>query len=98
MKILENEVVGRLHTHTHAPDSAEYEAAAAAVAQIKVRAERSQETSHQLVSRAVVGLSAEAATKMSSLHHLRRSIRRRRQRANVALPLPLNAQELVSEE
>ena len=96
MKILENEVVGRLHTHTHAPDSAEYEAAA--VAQIKVRAERSQETSHQLVSRAVVGLSAEAATKMSSLHHLRRSIRRRRQRANVALPLPLNAQELVSEE
>jgi hypothetical protein len=94
VKVLGNQIVGRLHEHTHGPDPARREVLRA-VQQMKTRAEETEETPQQIITQSVSTITRDAAAKLPTVHHLRRDIRRVRQRANNPIPVPLTAEELV---
>ena len=89
-----NEVVGRLHNHTHAPSKAKIEAART-IQRVNMRAIDTEETPQQILSEACGTIDEETGANLPPIRHLRRNIRRHRQRLSRSRPLPLNTQELV---
>ena len=94
VKVFGNQVVGRLHEHTHGPDPTRSEVIRA-VQEMKTRAEDTEETPQQIITQSVSTISRDAAARLPTVHHLRRDIRRVRQRANNPIPVPLAAEDLV---
>ena len=90
VKVLGDEIVGRTHEHTHAPDGRKVEAKRAAQ-EIRQRAEDTRETPQQLITAAVGMLSQGASTQLPAVRTMRRNIRRYRQAAGATPPLPESA-------
>ena len=70
-----NEVVGRLHTHTHAPSKAKIEASKT-IQRVNIRAINTEETPQQTLSEACGTIDEEMAANLPPIHQLRRNIRR----------------------
>ncbi|XP_068245328.1 uncharacterized protein [Palaemon carinicauda] len=92
--IQRSEVVGTLHNHTHAPSKGKIDAAKT-IQRVNMRAISTKETAQQILSEACRSIDEETRANLPPIHHLRRNIRRHRQRLSRSRPLSLNAQELV---
>ena len=90
----QSEVVGRLHSHTHAPSQAKI-IAEKTVQKVKKRAIETEETPQVILSEACSTIDEETGATLPPIHHLRRNIRRHRQHLSLSRPLPLNTRELV---
>ncbi|XP_068243898.1 M protein, serotype 5-like [Palaemon carinicauda] len=89
-----SEVVGTFHNHTHEPSKAKIDAAKT-IQRVNMRAISTEGTVQQILSEACGSIDEETGANLPPIHHLRRYIRRHRQRLSRSRPLPLNAQELV---
>jgi len=87
IKVKNDVVVGSLHEHTHAPDSARCE-----VLQVRQnitkRAVETEETPQQILGREMQNLSEGASVQMVPIQHLRLQVRRKRQAIHAPQPLP----------
>ena len=79
--------------HNHAADAASVDAAKV-VMDAKEKALTSQDSGHQIVAQATVGISTAVAAKLPQPSSWKRSLRRARQTADVALPNPQSRTEL----
>ena len=92
VKVLGQEIVGRLHEHTHGPDPARKEVLKA-VEKMKRRAEETEETPQQIITQSVSCLSQDAKANLPTMHVLRRSVRRCRQQVGNPVPVPLSGED-----
>lgn len=97
VKVRQGEIIEELHSHTHAPDTPKCEAAKV-FQEMKERATETEETTQQIIAEACASISEEVATKIPSIHILRRDVRRYKQKKRSHLPLPSSAQDLVLPE
>ena len=97
VKLRQGEVIEELHSHTHAPDTAKCEATKV-LQEIKERAQHTEETTQQIIAEGCASISDEVATKLPSIHFLRRDVRRYKQKKRNYLPLPSSALDLVLPE
>lgn len=86
-------VVKHVGEHNHAADVASVEAAKV-VRDATDRALTSQDSGHQIVAQASVGISAAVAAKLPQPSSWKRSLRRARRTGEVALPTPQSRSEL----
>ena len=93
--IQQNEIVDRLHDHTHAPDETKIEAAKT-THNIKMRATNTEETAQQIISEACVLTDEATGANLPPIHHTKHNIGRQRQRSSHLWSLSLNAQEMVN--
>ena len=93
VKVLDGEIVGRVHDHTHAPDGRRVD-----VARIQVGTQRKakdmQETPQQITTSAVSSISESAAASLPTVRTMRRAIRRHRQQEGIPHPIPQNTQDM----
>ena len=92
-----NIVVGRMHEHTHGPDAAKIEAVRT-LQNMKIKAVSTEETAQQIIGEASSQVTEEVCAKLPPVHHIRRNIRRQRQKTCHSRPLPQTAQELTLTE
>ena len=94
VQTLEDEMIKEPGEHNHAPDPAKI-AAKKVVGEIKERAPVAQESTHQIVAAATVGLSAAVQGQLPAIPYLKRTVQRTRQGAVGAPPNPRSLEELV---
>ena len=94
VNIQRKEIVGILHDHTHAPNEAKI-TAARTLQKMKEKANKTEETTQQIVSEECALIDEETIANLPPVHHIKRNIRRQRQCSSHSQPLPLDAQELV---
>ena len=87
-------LVGRFNEHSHGPDPARQEVLKA-VQQMKRQAEETEEAPLHIITQSVSTITDDAKTKLPTVHHLRRNVRRHCQAVNNPLPVPLNVDEIV---
>jgi hypothetical protein len=90
-------VVSYLHEHTHTADSVHCEVLTVR-ASIKRKAEETEETPQQILGQELQQLSQQAAVQMVPIQHLRRNIRRVKQKKNAVHPLPVDRTFEIPEE
>lgn len=86
-------VIKRIGEHNHAADAASLNATKL-VNEMKNRAVNSQDSGHQIITGASVGLSNATAAKLPQISSIKRTLRRVRQGENHALPNPLSRIDL----
>ena len=94
IKVKNNELVSKVNEHTHPADATRIQNLKA-LQEMKNRARDTQETPHQIVTRAVEGMSEECSAILPTISHLKRNLRQCRQRSQNSLPVPQNTQDLV---
>lgn len=90
-------VVSYLHEHTHAADSFHGEVLKIR-SSIKRKAEQTEETPQQILGQELQHLSQQAAVQMIPIRHVRRHIRRVKQKQNDVHPIPNNRNFEIPEE
>ena len=90
-------VVSCLHEHTHAADLVHGEVLKIR-ASIKRKAENTEETPQQILCQELQQLGEEAAVQMTPIRHVRRTIRRVKQKKNAVHPLPTDRAFEIPEE
>ena len=94
LKVLGNEVLGRMNEHTHAPNLGRMEATKVKVG-VKRRALETEESAQQIISQELSDISESAAVNLPAIRNIRRNIRRNRQIAGNPLPIPNTRSQLV---
>ena len=93
VKVLDGEIVGRVHDHTHAPDGRRVDVARIQVG-IQRKAKDMQETPQQIITSEVSSISESAAALLPTVRTMRRVIRRHRQQEGIPHPIPQNTQDM----
>ena len=93
LKVQDWEVVDRLHEHTHAPSDARCQRLKV-MANMKRRAEETEEAPQQILTTNVQNVVGEVATQQPTIHHIRRNIRRQRQKSGNPIPVPLTRADI----
>lgn len=94
IRISEGKIIGYTNTHNHAPDKSRKEALIAR-ARMKAEAIETYNSSQQIITGNVHSLSESASVKLPHVSAIRRTIRRVRQRAEVAHPIPTNISSMI---
>ena len=87
IKVKDEVVIGTLHDHTHAPDSARCEVLTVRQ-NIRKRALETEEAPQQILGREMQSISQGAAIQMVPVRHIRRQVRRVRQEAGASPAIP----------
>ena len=88
--LLGRAVVSRTNEHTHVGNAARCEVLTVR-ANMKDRAETTEEAPQQILAQSIVGMSEAAAALLPKVNDVRRGIRRNRHEARIPLPRPDNA-------
>ena len=95
--VLNDQVIRRVNEHTHNGNSATVEASKIC-SQMKKRARETEEPPQQIISIAVGLINDQASAAMPAVHHIRRDLRRQRQRKGNPLPCPQDTRFDIPDE
>ena len=95
--VLNDEVIRRVNEHTHNGNSATVEASKIR-SQMKKRDRETEEPPQQIISVAVGLINDQASAAIPAVHHIRRDLRRQRQRKGNPLPCPQDTRFDIPDE
>ena len=97
IKVKGHDVLGRVNSHTHAPDINRPEKLKVQQ-EIKTKAVTTEATPQQIITQAVEGMTDGASTQLPAIQHIRRNIRRQKQSVSAPHPLPSNPADIIIPE
>lgn len=97
LKVRGEELIAQLNEHNHGPDASRKQVLDVK-ATIKRRALDTEETPQQIISTAVANVTESAAAQLPPIRHIKRGIRRYKNNAGHALPIPPTPQTMVIPE